>query len=305
MNVLEQVKALENGKGIQYLLDCACKIFNSPVYVIDAFYNLIAFSGVPADEPFWNELIKTGTFGTNAMELMASENVVREVSYSDKIVRLKCDEWKSGLITGHFFNRDNIWVGEATMAERIPFDAERITAFEMLMGKISLEIHDYEYFTKQPNIFFENTIKKLLDKTVKNTLVNNPQAQIMHYGLDNYLYVAVVSAERNNILENVHRNRLEYFKSLLKTRYKSFRYAAYRDNIVMLMSSKLKDFNEESLLGQDYDLFELNDLYAGISSSFETIYEFRNYYDQALAALENGMKNNSGRRVFLYDNAGH
>jgi len=302
MNVLEQVNALENGKGIQYLLDCAYNIFNNPVYVIDAFYNLIAFSGVPADEPFWNELIKRGTFGADAMELMASENVVREVSYSDKIVHLKCDEWKSGLITGHIFNRDNIWVGETTISEREPFDAERIAAFEILLGKISSEIHDYEYFTKQPAVFFENTIKKLLDNSVENTLVNNPQAQIMHYGLENYLYVAVVSVTRYNILENVHRNRLEYFKSLLKTRYKSFRYATYMDKIVMLMGSKLKDYNEEPLLGQDYDLFELNDLFVGISSSFETIYEFRNYYDQALSALENGMKSSSGKRVFLFGN---
>ena len=303
MNVLEQVNALENGKGIQYLLDSACKIFNSPVYVIDAFYNLIAFSGVLADEPFWNELIKTGTFGMNALVLMANENLVRDVSYSDKIVRLKNDEWKSGLISGHIFNRDNIWVGETTMSENIPFDTERIAAFEVLIGKISSEIRDYEYFTKQPTIFFENTINRLLDKTVKNTLVNNPQAEIMHYGLENYLYVAVVSVARNNILENVHRSRLAYFQSLLKTKYKSFRYAAYMDHIVMLMSSKLKNFYEEPLLGQDYSLFELNDLFVGISNSFENIYELRDYYDQALTALKDGMKSNSGQRVFLYDKA--
>ena len=300
MGVLEQVKGLENGKGIQYLVDSAYEIFDSPLYVIDAFYNVIAFSGVLSDEPFWNELIKTGTFGATAMELMANENVIRDVSYSDRIVRLKSTEWKSGLITGHIFNRDNIWVGETTMSERIPFDMEKMAAFEMLLGKISSEIHDYEYFTKQPIIFFENTINKLLDKTVENTLVNNPQAQIIHYGLENYLYVAVVRAARNNILENVHRSRLAYFQSMLKTRYKSFRYAAYMDHIVMLMSSKSGNFYENPLLGDDYDLFELNNLYAGISGSFENIYELRNYYDQAVAALDDGIKSGSGQRVFLY-----
>ena len=300
MGVLEQVKDLENGEGIQYLLDSACKIFNSPLYVIDAFYNLIAFSGVPADEPFWSELLNTGTFGTNALELMADENVVSDVSYSDKIVRLRCDKWKSDLISGHIFNRDNIWVGETTMSEHIPFDTERMAAFEMLMVKISSEIQDYEYFTKQPTVFFENTINKLLDKTVRNTLVTNPQAQIIQYGLENYLYVAVVRVARDNILENVHRSRLAYFQSMLKTRYKSFRYAAYMDHIVMLMSSKLKNFYEEPFWSQDYDLFELNNLYAGISSSFENIYELRHYYDQAVAALMDGINSSSGRRVFLW-----
>ena len=143
MNALERISTLENGKGIQYLLDCACKIFNSPVYVIDSFYNLIAFSGVPEDEPFWNELIKNGTFDQNALELMADENVVKNVSYSDKIVRLKSSKLKNCLISGHIFNGDNIWVGETTMAENITFDIDKMNAFEMLMGKISSEIHDY------------------------------------------------------------------------------------------------------------------------------------------------------------------
>ena len=299
MNALEQVSALENGKGIQYLLDSAYKIFSSPVYVIDAFYNLIAYSDTPADELFWNELVKTGTFDINALELMANENVVRDVSYSDKIVRLSCDEWKSSLLSGHFFNGDNIWVGEVTMYEYVPFDTEKMAAFEMLLYKISLEIHDYEYFTKQPNVFFENTINKLLDKNVKNTLVNNPQAQIMHYGFERYLNVAVVSVERKNILTHIHRNRLEYFKSMLKTRYQSFRYAVYADKIVMLMGSNNKDFYGASFFTPNTGLFEENGLYMGISGSYENVYETSHYYDQALTALQKGME--SSQRVFLFE----
>jgi len=304
MNVLEQVKALENGKGVQYLLDCACKIFSSPIYVIDSFYNLIASSDVPVDEPFWNELIKMGTFDLNAMEMMAVENVVRDVSNSDNIVHLKSNKWNNRLILGRIFNGDNIWVGQTTMSENIPFDTERTAAFEMLNVKISSEIHDYDYFTKLPTAFFENTIIKLLDTTIKNTSINNPQAQIMHYGLDRYLYVAVVNVERNNILENVHQNRLLYFRSFLKTMYKSFQYAIYTDKIVILMSSKHKDFYGTSFFAPNNDLFEENSLYIGVSGSFEDVYETREYYDHALAALKNGMKSGSGERVFLFDKPG-
>ena len=301
MKIQDNVKALENGRGIQYLLDSAYKIFNSPVYVIDSFYNLIAFSGVPTDDPVGNELIKTGTFGTNARELMANENVIRDVSYSDKIVRLQSDKWPYSLISGRIFNGENIWIGQTTIYEFTPFGAEEIAAFETLTEKISGEISDYEYFSKLPAIFFEGTINMLLDKTVENTIVNNPQAQIMHYGLENYLYVAVVNVAKNNILESVHLNRLAYFQSLLKTRYKSFRYAAYADHIVMLMSSKHGDFYEALPLGKDYSLFEYNGLYVGISKGFENIYEFCLYYDQALAALKKGMETGDGKRVFLFE----
>ena len=299
MDVLEKVRALENGKGIQYLTDSAYRIFASPLYLLDAFYNLVAFSGDLADSPIWSELIKTGTFSTDAMEIMADEDVVRDVSYSDRIVRLKSDKLRSNVLSGHIFNGDNIWVGELSMFEIIPFDTGQMAAFDMLLDKISSEIRDYDYFTIQPAMFFEHTINRLLDKTLDNTLANNPQAQIMHYGLENYLFVAVVYSARNNMLERIHRNRLSYFLSLLKTRYKSFRYAVYFDHLVVLMSSKHGDFHEALPLGQDYSLFEYNNLYAGVSDGFENIYEIRKYYDQAAAALKDGLERDDGRRVFI------
>ena len=302
MNMPEQVNALENGKGIQYLLDSARNIFCSPIYVIDAFYNLIAFSGVPVDDTYWNELIETGTFGAGALELMASENVVRDVSYSDKIVRLRSDKLSSDLISGHIYNGDNIWVGQMTISEKIPFDTERIAAFEMLIDKISGEIHDYEYFTKQPTIFFQNTIEKLLDITAQSSPINNPQAQIMHFGFERYLYVAVVSIVRNDILENVHQSRLAYFQSLLKTKYQSFQYAIYTDHLVVLMSSQHSDYYSATYFSPNAGFFEENGLYIGISNSYENVYETRRYYDQALTALKNGIKQEGGQRVFYYNN---
>ena len=303
MNTREQINALENGKGIQYLLDTAYTIFNSPVYVIDAFYNLLAYSGVPDDEPFWNVLIKTGTFDANAKELMAGENVVRDVSFSSKTVLLKCDEWKHNLITGHIYNGDNIWVGETTMYENILFDAERMAAFELLLDKISAEIRDYEYFIKQPAIFFENTIHKLLDKTVGSTPINNPQAQIMYYGLESYLNVAVVDAVRDNVMENVRRSRLAYFQSLIKNKFQFFQYAIYEDQIVAFMSSKHDNFDWVSFFTANAGFFEENGLYIGISDCFSDIYEARLYYNQAATALTKGIADQSGGRVFAHNGA--
>ena len=305
MNVLEQVNALENGKGIQYLLDSACKIFNNPIYMIDAFYNLIAASDGPKDIYTWSELTRTGTFSLQLKEKMAKDGIFDGSTNSEKPLYIaKRENWSGGLITGHIVNKNKNWVGQITMHEYYtPFTEDSLEAYKALADKISSEIHDYDYFIKLPVLFFEDTVNKLLDKSEKNTLVHHSQAQVVRYNLENYLYVAVVSVARNNILESVHRNRLAYFCSLLKTRCLSYRYAVYKDKIVILMSSKLKNYSEEPFLSEDDDLFEINDLYAGVSASFEDIYQFSVYYDQAVSALENGMKSSSTKRFFVYDNA--
>ena len=299
MNVLEQVKALENGKGIQYLLDCAYKIFSNPIYMVDAYYNLIAFTDNPIDDHYWNATITRGTFPTNPLlDLIDKEDMLTVITASKKSALIKYEKWKHERMTGHIYNRDNNWVGQMTMHAHIPFDEERTAAFEMLAEKISNEIYDYEYFNKIPTAFHNDTINKFLDKSIKQTMANIPQTQVMYYGFEKYLYVAVVRVEQNNILEDVFRTRLEYFRSLLKTKYKSFKYAIHAGRIVIIMSAQEKDYYGVSFFAPNNDLFEENGLYMGISGSFNNLLEMRQYYDQALAALEGGIKNGSGR-VFI------
>jgi hypothetical protein len=205
-------------------------------------------------------------------------------------------------MAGHIFNRDNIRVGLVVMSEcNAAFDAENTAAFEALEDKISQEIRDYDYFTMLAMTFHEEKINLLLSGAVKNRLLYNPQAQILYDDFEDYLYVAVVSAVRNNILESVYRDRLEYFKSMLKTKNQSFKYSVYADYIVMLMSSKQRNFYGGPFFNTYAGLFEQNGLSMGISSSFENMYELREYYDQAVAALTNGQKNKDGQRIFLHD----
>ena len=115
--------------------------------------------------------------------------------------------------------------------------------------------------------------------------------------------MAVVSPERNKILENVYRSRLEYFKSMLKTKYKSFKYSVYEDYIVVLMSSKHKNFSGAPLFAAHAGLFEQNGLSMGVSGFFENMYELRRYYDQAVAALTKGLAGKDDQRIFLHDDA--
>ena len=302
MNKLEEVKALGNGKGIQYLLNSAYKIFNNPIFMIDTNYNMIAITDVPVDEPNWKELVATGTFSLKTVELLANEGLIEKISNAEKTVILRSDKFKYAKMAGHIFNRDNIRVGLVMMSEcNTPFDEESITAFEALAYKTTCEIKDYDYFTMLAMTFHEDKINLLLDGVVKNPLLYNPQAQILYDDFEDYLYVAVVNVARNDILENVHRNRLEYFKSMLKTKYKSFKYSVYEDYIVMLMSSKLKNFYGAPFFATHADLFEQNRLFMGVSGSFENMYELRVYYDQAVAALTNGLAGKGDTRIFHYN----
>jgi hypothetical protein len=299
MSKLAQIKDLEHGKGIQYLLDAAYKIFHNPIVIHDTNYNLKAYTDVVSDDPLWNELISTGTFSMKTQEFFAREWFTEDVANADKLVILKSSELKYDRISGYIFNRDNIKVAVITMVWVYnPFETEDVAAFEELADIISNEIHEDEYFTAYGRAYHEALIIKLIDHVIDNPIIYTPHVQIFLDGFDDYLHVAVVEI----INKEYHQYILSYFKNLLESKYKSFKYAIYSDRIVMIISSKNKYFYEEQFFDHDDNPFKQNNMFVGISNSFENPYELREYYDQAVAALKDGMKKNSGQLVFLYRN---
>jgi len=301
MGKLEQIKTLEKGKGIQYLLDAAHKIFQNPIAMFDTNYNLKAYTDVASDDPLWNELISTGTFSMQTQEFFAQEYFTEDVANADKLVILKSGELKHDRILGYIFNKENIRVALIVMVGLAPFSGEDTVAFEGLADKITDEIQDDEYYTSYGRAYHEAIIVQLLDGMIKDPTIYNPHVQILCDGFEAYLYAAVVDITHNNLeTKDSHQNNLVHFKSLLENSYRSLKYAVYSGFIVMIMSSKQKDFNEGLFFDKDNNPFTHNNLLVGISDSFENPYRLREYYDHALAALKNGIAENKGQHFFLY-----
>ena len=300
MDKLERIKALEKGKGVQYLLDAAQKIFNNPIAMFDTNYNLKLYADVVSDDPLWNELISTGTFSMETQMFFAKECFTEDVANADKLVILKSGKLKYDRMLGYIFNGENIRVALIVMVgHNSPFGEEDTAAFEELTDKITGEIHDDEYYTVYGRAYRESIITRLLDRVITDPLIYTPHVQIFYEDFEDYLYVAVVDITQNNSKSgDNHQERLVYFKNLLESRYRAFKYTIYSGYIVMIMSSKHKDYYEEQFFDHEDNPFRQNNLFVGISSSFENPYELREYYDKAVAALKNGIGKNNDRRIF-------
>ena len=168
------------------------------------------------------------------------------------------------------------------------------------MDKITDEIHDDEYFTAYGRAYHESIIIKLLDGVIKDPPIFTDYVQIFYEGFEDYLYVSVVDITQNDQrTEANHQNKLNFFKDLLKNKYRAFKYAIYSDYIVMIMSSKHKDFYKINFFDEGKNPIKQNKLFVGISSSFENPYELREYYDKAVTVLKNGIKENNDQRIFV------
>ena len=298
MSKLAQVSALENGRGIQYLLDSGYTIFHNPIAIHDTNYDLIAYTDVVSDDPLWNELIFTGTFSMKRQEFYARECFTENVANADKMVLLKSSKLKYDRLVGYIVNRDYIKVAIIVMVGcGTPLGEDDAAAFEMFIDKITGEIKNNGYFTAFGRAYHEEIINKLLDRLIGDPKIYTPHVQILYDGFADYLYLAVAGATQSN----VRQGRLAYYKSLLESKYQNFKFAVHSDYVVMIMSSKNNTASKECFFSEAGNILEQNNLYAGISSGFENLYELPEYYTKAVVALKKGIESNSGQRVFLYD----
>ena len=294
MSKLEQIKTIEAGRGIQYLLDSAQSIFHNPIVMFDTNYALIAHTDVVTDDPLWNELVTTGTFSMAEQEFFFHERFTEDVANADKLVIMKSDKLKYDRILGNIFNRENIKVANIVMVEcAAPFEKDTQAAFEALADKITDEIRNDDYYTKYGRTYHDAIIKKILDHQIKDPGIYTSHIQILYDGFEDYLYLAVVDV--------LNSGKLAYFRGLLESRYPSSKFAVYSDYVLMIMSSKYDSFSPEGIIGGHENPFAQNSIFVGISHCFENLFELRKHYDEALTALKSGIAGGSGN-IFLYDN---
>ena len=294
----EQIKALENGKGVQYLLDQAFRILGNPIVMFDTNYKLKAYTDVTTDDPIWNEIVSTGTFSMKTQKFFAEEFFTEQVANANKIVVLKSSKLKYDRVTGHVLNADQIKVANLVLvASNGAIGPEDTAAFEELCGKFDDEIRTDMYYTEYGRAYHEAIIVELLDGIINDPVVFNGHVQIFCEGFEDYLYVAVLDILQND--QKKHQNAIVEFKNRLGSKLQPFKYALYSGYIVMVMSSKFKDSYGDLFPGNGSGLFSQDRLFMGISSSFENPYELREYYNQALAALKKGIE--SGQQFFFHD----
>ena len=297
MSKVEQKKsAFWNWENVLKLLDDAFDSFHNPIVIFDTNYDLLAYTDSTTDDPFWNELITTGTFSMETQAFFANEYFSEDIANAEKLTILKSDKLKYTRMSGYIKNKDNIKVAGIVMIECNTTFSENVqAAFEELIDGINEEIRNEEYFTVFGRTYHESIINKLLEGVIKDPKFYTPQIQVLYDGFCDYLYLAVVDVTQSG----KQQDSLERFKDLLQCKYRLFKFAVYSGYIIMIMSSKDRIRFREAFFIESDNFFEQNNLFMGISSDFESLYELREHYDKAVDALKKGLESNSTERVFF------
>ena len=140
---LKKINAIKKYKNIKYMLDAGSEALHNPIAMFDTDYSLTAYSGIVTDDPVWNELISTGTLGSETRKFFTGAYFTFTVADADKLVILKSDKLKYDRVLACVYGRDHAKVALLMMVEcNVLSGVGELTAFQAFADRISRMIRD-------------------------------------------------------------------------------------------------------------------------------------------------------------------
>jgi len=298
---MEQIIAITNGKGVQYILDEAYRILGNPILTHDMEYKVIAYNENETDDPIWNEFMTTGMVGHDRLVFYRDECFFEMAADAGKITFLLSDKLKYDRLFGKLFTKDSIQIGCACMtATEKPFEEVDPILFEIVCDILNKEFCNSELYQSYGQAYMETLIGQLIENNIEDIGFYIATIESLYIGLKSILRVAVLDINQCNPTYT----KLTYFRDIFKQAQPDFKYAVFSNYILILMSSDSTILHIEDL-NKLYTLFEKNNMYIGISDCFENLFDLREHYKEAISALNHGLKNNGRQRIFLYDEMEH
>ena len=200
MNILniktKQLNEIENGRGIQYILNKTHEIMGNPVLIFDMEYNLITAStdGIN-DDPIWCEFMTHGKLSDDTLEFFKNESFIDSVANCtqfDGVTYLFSSKLKYNRIFGQLYNKDQLPVADLVMvACENPFEDCTPELIKTVCDIISKEISQDEYYQSYGQNYQDDIIKKLIEDNIRDKGVYSGHVSNIEKGLKPNISLAV------------------------------------------------------------------------------------------------------------------
>ena len=295
---------IQNGKGIQHILDRTYAIMGNPILVFDMEYKLIAAStGAVNDDPIWCEFMAHGKLMDSTIEFFKNESFIDNVANCtqfDGVTYLFSDKLKYDRIFGQLYNKEQLPVADLVMVACVhPFEMNTPKLIKTVCNVLSEELSQNNYYQIYGQIYQDNIIKLLIDATIKDKCIYSGHVSNIEKGLKSHIFLAVVDIAQAKQTKGTDMEP-KYFIDLFKQMQPNCKYSVYNDYIVILISLDRAKLSIKKDLNKLNELFEKENIYAGISSCFENLFELQKYYFEAMDALNDGKKAGNCQKITFF-----
>lgn len=296
------VEAAASNQGLQYLVQEASLILDSPIIIIDTSYRVLAMyrDTRSADEFDLDTQKSLGYLTEHNLERMKRDKIYEQLRQSPaKLHYGKASDasyrWLDILVYVHDIEVAEIGIMEFTH-EFTHYDFEFINFFKQLAG---WEMQKKNFYYPNRGLMHSIFLSELLDQKFASQEAIERRMRMLNWKkADSFRVFTVYSKEQKNF-----RQKAETFAMLFQGLLPYSHWVITDTNLIFLI---IADSNEFSQLGfKSHSLLTerlvQNKMYGILSNSFSDLLELKKYYDQTLVIREflDFEKNNSS--IYLYE----
>lgn len=281
---IEQIKKLKNGEGIQYFLDIGPAFFGNPLLFHDMELNLLGYSqNIEISDPIWEELITYGTSSDETINLFKTEGFINIMENTKGGALLVSKKIKYDRISWRIYSNDNIMIGCLSIVNTItPFTEDLLVLFGIFSQKFSKEVGKIEFYNHYGQLYSETVINRLISGKINTYAFYSEDIGNLYDNLLDNLYLVVADISKCN---SDHAN-LTYFREMFNRTDTVNRYAIYDNHVIVIISTNSTSLDENNEFNEIRKIFEEKNIYTGVSSCFDDIYELPKYYLEAADSLK-------------------
>lgn len=287
---------LASDQGLKALVDLGSELLGNPIIVVDSTMKILAYSQNNQADELWNGLIKKGFHPYELTKEVKADGVSASFLKSEMPYiyespdRKKHLGWRlviAGKVVGYIAVIDSYKTLEDNDTEILA----------VLCNVVSLELQKNKTFWQTKGMVFDNFINDLLNGELNNNELINERSKYLDIKFSHYLSVIIVEY----IVDSNGNIPLPYIRELLESLIFRARCTVYGNQLIMVLSRKRRyPFNPEEKQ-KLYQFLEENQMIAGVSRSFLDMSRLKNFYGQAVTAIDLGLHLDKQKFLYFYE----
>ncbi|MGI5931129.1 MAG: PucR family transcriptional regulator [Eubacterium sp.] len=282
--------------GLQSSIEYAYNVFHNPVFVFDTNYNLIAATWKAIEELGINDsVISEKRFSEDDFKMANREHNIHSKVLKSEIPIIAFNKalgYEQMYCTINTQKNLGHIVISAVNKPFEPIDKE----FMLILKKYVDQLMKKDTFIRSAKGFnYEYFLRDLLDKKIDTGSNNSANMKYTEITFSGNMYCMVIETARSTETVNIN-----HIRNIIESRFPYSKTLIYNEQIVIILSFLDNQYISDEYLKMGNKLCLENGLFAGISNCFENILELREYYAQALRAIEFGARINDVPALYPY-----
>ncbi|MCR1898964.1 helix-turn-helix domain-containing protein [Irregularibacter muris] len=285
--------------GVESVLQAAYEVFNMPVAVCDASFEMLAknYPPTPQDDACWDIPLEEQKVPLEIVQIFQQHNLIDIVNKSPgKSIHLNWGWFKDHpRLTTSILIDNNIIGYLAVLCPMEKYESWHDDALQIVADSMGIVLEKQGILNKGSNIILQSFARDLIMGNIKTQLDFKKWLTLAELNIkESYVILAIAPSSMDR------EDSFAYFERQLK--YKESSLLTYASNgILYVFLYNLSNHGvSESTLKNISELIKSLDLICGMSYTFSDIKNIFLYREQALAALQTGRKIDPQKNIYHY-----